>query len=309
MTIRQPGDPGYDPEVARHAGRMYGRRKALVVNVDDPDQRGRVKLFIPGLMSGPSTDTAQQTDWADPVMLQGEKKDDPEVGAFVVPPVGSYVWVEFQQGRFDFPVYHGGFWRRSKLIPALARGEDDGNTLGDQSVAGVTLPGSGAGNSTYPSNRVYKSSTGITIELDDTPGNNRVRIRHPRGSFIEMKQNATITMRAVIPGGEVIGVDGDVAILADRNLLLAAKSTSKLVATTEVKLGADSASDSLVKGDTRYGDERTLITAWAAFITALKAATSVAQVAAAANTFDVPLTAWKTSVDGSTHLSSKVKTE
>jgi hypothetical protein len=41
-------------------------------------------------------------------------------GMFIVPPIGSQVWVEFEQGNPDYPIWTGGFWGSASDIPALA---------------------------------------------------------------------------------------------------------------------------------------------------------------------------------------------
>ena len=33
-----------------------------------------------------------------------------QAGCFIVPPIGSQVWVEFEQGDPDYPIWTGGFW-------------------------------------------------------------------------------------------------------------------------------------------------------------------------------------------------------
>jgi uncharacterized protein involved in type VI secretion and phage assembly len=34
----------------------------------------------------------------------------PSVGFFTIPPVGAKVWVEFERGDLDYPIWSGGFW-------------------------------------------------------------------------------------------------------------------------------------------------------------------------------------------------------
>lgn len=229
--ILEPGDPGYNPDAAPHAGRVYGRRKARVMNVDDPEQRGRVKVFIPGLMTGPATDVNQQTDWADPVMLMGEHPDDVEVGTFVVPPVNTYVWVEFQQGHFDFPIYHGGFWRRNKEIPSLARGADDGSNIGPTTVGPATVPMTTAGMSGYPKNRMMRTPAGHIIEVDDTDSRARIRIRHKSGTVIEMQEDGKL----VIHGTDEVDI-------AAQALNVAVSGAANIAASGEIVIHADTPS-------------------------------------------------------------------
>ena len=65
-----------------------------------PMQRGRIMAIVPdvlGLM--PST-------WAMPCVPIAGK----QMGAFIVPQIGAGVWIEFEQGDPDYPIWTGGFW-------------------------------------------------------------------------------------------------------------------------------------------------------------------------------------------------------
>jgi hypothetical protein len=44
----------------------------------------------------------------------------PNVGFFALPPVGASVWVEFENGRRDHPIWVGCFWEESELPAADA---------------------------------------------------------------------------------------------------------------------------------------------------------------------------------------------
>ena len=41
-------------------------------------------------------------------------------GCFIVPPIGSQVWIEFEQGDPDYPIWTGGFWGLVADVPVLA---------------------------------------------------------------------------------------------------------------------------------------------------------------------------------------------
>ena len=51
-------------------------------------------------------------------------------------------------------------------------------------------------NTQYPYNKVYSTEGGHSIEMDDTPGSERVLVHHKSGSFIEIKPNGEIQMRS-----------------------------------------------------------------------------------------------------------------
>ncbi len=53
-------------------------------------------------------------------------------GVFTVPQVGSGVWIEFEQGNPDFPIWVGGYWGSAAEVPVLAH-------LVPPLVSGITL--------------------------------------------------------------------------------------------------------------------------------------------------------------------------
>jgi hypothetical protein len=70
----------------------------------------------------------------------------------------------------------------------------------------------------YPLNRVIRSRTGHTIELDDTPDAPRVHIRHSSGAKIEMRPDGSIVMKSVKDSFEIVGGVKDVAVNGDCNI-------------------------------------------------------------------------------------------
>jgi uncharacterized protein involved in type VI secretion and phage assembly len=101
---------------------LYGKYRATVVNNVDPLQIGRIQVMVPdfaGLVPG---------TWAMPcVPLAGIN-----AGVFAVPMIGAGVWVEFERGDADYPVWVGGYWGTAAEVPALAHSVPPG-------VPGITL--------------------------------------------------------------------------------------------------------------------------------------------------------------------------
>ncbi|HEV2818739.1 MAG TPA: phage baseplate assembly protein V [Allosphingosinicella sp.] len=89
--------------------RMWGKYRGIVVNTIDPEQRGRILTIVPDV--GPAVLT-----WALPC-LPGA---GPGTGFFVLPPVGASVWVEFERGDVDYPIWTGGYWSSAADLPAGA---------------------------------------------------------------------------------------------------------------------------------------------------------------------------------------------
>src|SRR5687767_888586 len=95
-------------------GRFVGKYRATVLVNVDPEQRGRLQLMIPDVLGEiPST-------WAEAcVPLAGPT--GPPMGVFMVPPIGAGVWVEFEKGDPNLPVWIGCRWGAPSDIPLLAR--------------------------------------------------------------------------------------------------------------------------------------------------------------------------------------------
>jgi hypothetical protein len=94
-------------------GKFWGKYRGTVVNNIDPEQRGRLLVSVPDVLAlVPST-------WAEPCTpLAGPT--GPPMGVYLVPPIGAGVWVEFEQGDPDYPIWVGCRWGTAADIPTLA---------------------------------------------------------------------------------------------------------------------------------------------------------------------------------------------
>ncbi len=254
-SLRRPGDIGYTPQQNRVGDVPPGDYQATVKDVRDPEKMGRVRLFIPALANGSESDQNQWTDWCMPKF---------PTGCFAVPDVDSFVWVQFEQGEFDFPTFGSTYYINDTKPPQLAVGESDGTEGTDLVAFGVTIPKSQAGSSEYPKNRVLRTAKGIVIEIDDT-SNGRVRVYQPSGSFIELRDDGKVTIRA----------SGKLA-LGGSSVEIAATGTVK-IAGSSVHTGVGNTTHPGVHGDTLYTQLNALIVGLQAFTTGLNPGTLAAQ--------------------------------
>lgn len=101
---------------------LYGKYRATVVNNIDPLQIGRIQAMVPDVAGFvPST-------WAMPCMPVAGIN----TGLFTVPMIGSGVWIEFERGDADYPIWVGGYWGTAAEVPVLAHAVPPG-------VPGITL--------------------------------------------------------------------------------------------------------------------------------------------------------------------------
>ena len=151
--------------------RYFGKYRGLVLNNIDPMQMTRLQVQVPdvgGLI--PAT-------WAMPcVPVAGIQN-----GMVALPMIGSGVWVEFEQGDPDYPIWVGCFWGSAAEVPVLAKATppaiqaitfqtplQNGLTISD-------LPGPTGG-------IMLKSATGAMLIVNDT------------GIYIQNGKGAAITM-------------------------------------------------------------------------------------------------------------------
>ena len=110
---------------------FYGKYRGLVVNNIDPMQLGRLQVSCPRVLG------VSPLAWAMPcVPFAGVNE-----GFVTLPMIGSNVWVEFEAGDINYPIWAGCFW-----------------------TAG-TMPK----NALTPFVRTIVTTTG-TVTIDDTPG-------------------------------------------------------------------------------------------------------------------------------------------
>ena len=90
--------------------RYYGKYRAVVLDNVDPLRLGRVQVQVPDVLG------AGVGHWAMPcVPLAGHQS-----GVFLLPQVGAPVWVEFEQGDAELPIWAGGYWLDAAELPPLA---------------------------------------------------------------------------------------------------------------------------------------------------------------------------------------------
>jgi len=90
--------------------RYYGKYRGTVVNNIDPEQRGRILAIVPDVQG------LIPTTWAMPCVPIAGKLE----GTYMVPQIGAGVWVEFEQGDPEYPIWVGGFWGAFAEVPVAA---------------------------------------------------------------------------------------------------------------------------------------------------------------------------------------------
>lgn len=86
--------------------RFFGKYRGTVVTNNDPLGGNRLEVRIPGV-------TGQETKWALPCVPYAAN----DLGWHAIPPVGASVWIEFEAGEIDHPIWVGCFWDEGEQVP------------------------------------------------------------------------------------------------------------------------------------------------------------------------------------------------
>jgi uncharacterized protein involved in type VI secretion and phage assembly len=90
--------------------RYYGKYRGTVVNNVDPLRIGRIQAMVPDVSA------LLPTSWAMPAFPAGGI----QYGTVSVPLVSAGVWIEFEQGDPDYPIWTGCFYGSAAEMPAMA---------------------------------------------------------------------------------------------------------------------------------------------------------------------------------------------
>ncbi len=83
--------------------RLVGLYKGRIEQRTDPLRLGRLRVRVEGVFD--QTIAVDQLPWFWPKQQAWK-----EGGWSMIPPVGEYVWVQFECGDYEYPVWENGFW-------------------------------------------------------------------------------------------------------------------------------------------------------------------------------------------------------
>ncbi|HME35235.1 MAG TPA: phage baseplate assembly protein V [Candidatus Sulfotelmatobacter sp.] len=168
-------------------GKYYGKYRGTVINNIDPNGVGRLLLEVPDVLG------VVPSSWALPCTpLAGPT--GPPMGVYMVPPIGAGVWVEFEQGDPNYPVWVGCRWGAMSDVPPLVKMGLPVSpsivlqTAAQNSISISDLPGPTGG-------IMLKSTTGAMIVVNDMG----IIIQNGKGASITMTGPAvTVNQGALI---------------------------------------------------------------------------------------------------------------
>ncbi len=151
--------------------KLYGKYRGTVLDNIDPLGQGRIIAEVPDALGlNPST-------WAEACApLAGVQS-----GVWLVPQIGAGVWIEFERGDPDFPIWTGCRWLSVADVPVLAQNGPAASppivlqTPGGAALALSDAPGPSGG-------ILLKTAGGATISISDAG----IAIANGKGAVITL---------------------------------------------------------------------------------------------------------------------------
>jgi uncharacterized protein involved in type VI secretion and phage assembly len=137
-------------------GRWYGVYPALVSDIKDPDNMGRVKVTLPW---SPDTGSGRYEAWARVATLMGGSNR----GTWLIPDANDEVLLVFEGGDPRRPYVIGGLWNGNDKPPETM--DTSGNNF----------------------KKVLRSRNGVKITLDDNDGRESLVLETPGGQKATFK--------------------------------------------------------------------------------------------------------------------------
>jgi len=154
-----------------HTPQFFGKYRGTVLNNIDPLNIGRL------LVQAPDVTSLAPTTWAMPCLPFTGR----QMGAWMIPQIGAGVWVEFEQGHADYPIWSGCWFGSVSEVPALALAGVPASpsvvwqTTAQNAIVISDLPGPTGG-------IMLKSTTGATLIVNDTG----IYIQNGKGASLVM---------------------------------------------------------------------------------------------------------------------------
>lgn len=162
---------------------VYGKYRAIVKNIEDPEKLGRIKVNCPEIYG------KDNSPWTWPCLPYGGNS---ETGIFFIPELESGVWIEFEQGHITNPIWTGCWWTKYKGKNEIPKNSQDN----------------------YGSHKIIKTKSGHSIEFYDEVGKEKLIITDSKGSVVTLEDELV----SIVSSGVITleSKDGSKITLSDK---------------------------------------------------------------------------------------------
>lgn len=155
--------------------KFWGKYRGIVMPIPDPEFRGRITCMVPDVLGPlPSSWCEVCTPLAGPV--------GPPMGVYMVPPPGTGVWIEFEQGDPSKPIFVGCRTHPGGVPPLALAGIPVDANISIQSLLQHSIMISDMPPTPLTGGIILKSLTGAMIVVNDSG----IYISNGKGAMITM---------------------------------------------------------------------------------------------------------------------------
>ena len=155
--------------------RFYGKYRGTVVLNTDPEARGRISCLVPDVLG------VAPSGWCESCAPLAGATGLP-MGVYLVPPVGAGVWVEFEQGDPEKPIWTGCRVATGDVPPLALLGTPVSPNIMVQTAGQHALTLSDLPPTPLTGGLVLRSAGGATIVVNDS------------GIYIQNGKGASLTL-------------------------------------------------------------------------------------------------------------------
>lgn len=197
------------------ARRYFGVFPALVTDIVDEEQLGRIQIKFPWL----GTDGAEVHAWATLLTPYA----DADQGFEVLPAVGTQVVVGFEAGDLRRPYILGSAWNGQEQMPEAAAAANNKRLIKTRSGSLLEFDDSdGAAKVTL------SMKSGHQLVLDD--GSQEVLLKHKNGCLIKFDSSGNVTVTAM--GGMTLNAPSGLTVTAPSSTFSGSITCTDLTATS-----------------------------------------------------------------------------
>ncbi|RZI53869.1 MAG: phage tail protein [Pseudonocardia sp.] len=133
----------------------FGKYRGIVVDNNDPERLGRLRMIVPSVLGSDVV-----SGWAKACLPYGGA---PEQGFVYIPSRGAGVWVEFEEGDLEFPIWTGAFVSKPNGRPEVPTPITDGGLGSNRPEATSDV-------------KIIKTAAGHVLQFDDRHGEEAVQL-------------------------------------------------------------------------------------------------------------------------------------
>lgn len=197
----------HNPEISPKQFNTAGTYKGIVYNNADPLRSGRLLIQVSGVLNTNLSSTPSGTYvWANP------KSGNcfPGWGSYIIPPIGSTVYVEFEGGDPNKPLYSTGGWSTSSTIGDTITMSTDRSPANEDSEVFRLSEGA----STFTGTSLAPPDAFFRCSINDLTPSIDVIHRTMKGSVIRMDEaDERECIEIIDRGGNILKLASPVSML------------------------------------------------------------------------------------------------